>query len=448
MTPARRSLLTLLGVAIVSIFLSTLATAGALVLQNDNGDISWGSRTGRLSGDIDAAVFTPDDHLFPVTIQSVQFAFHRPQAEPAPWIGDSARVRVQVYAIQDGVVGDILAESEPRTLSALDTWLSVSLTSPVLLEEPASFMAAVKWESGSEAETALPLALDSNFSAPQSEKNAMNLFHREDIWAPDECQVGFCTHEELGLRNTEGQPAGFNMIRVRIDSPAVTPTPTTTVKPTRTPTPSPTPTTPPHTIPDNPVLYLPVVLRNHNASVQSVRIGGTPDEAGSYSLTSGTSMRNKCWRGEENNLWVGREADDERGIMRSVVRFELSRVPAEATIVAASLQLVAVETGAGPEPLLPLFVHNVTKPWPACPTWNTLGSAVGSSWASIAVGPAVSVYTIDVTDLVKSWLSGALPNYGFMLRSEEDLREFRGFVPTASSQEDLRPRLVIRYRVP
>jgi len=134
--------------------------------------------------------------------------------------------------------------------------------------------------------------------------------------------------------------------------------------------------------------------------------------------------------------------------MRSVIRFDLSAMPADATIQEAELRLVAVEAPAD-STAIAVFVYNVTRSWAGCPTWNSLASAVGESWGSAMVGPTVEVYTIDVTALVRQWLSGSLRNDGLMLRSDETgVGRFRGFVPTASSQEDLRPALVIRYRSP
>ena len=133
--------------------------------------------------------------------------------------------------------------------------------------------------------------------------------------------------------------------------------------------------------------------------------------------------------------------------MRGVIRVDLSTLPAGATLREAALRLVAVEAPADSTPVT-VSVHTVTRRWAGCPTWNSLASAVGESWGSVTVGPTVEVYTIDVTALVRQWLSGGLRNDGLMLRSDETgVGRFRGFVPTASSQEDLRPTLVIRYRM-
>lgn len=445
MIPAKRLLLALLAVAFVSIFLSVLTSAGITQLKNDDGNFYQGSFAGRIAGDIDGAVFMPDSELFPITIQSVDFALHRPRG--ADHIADSAQVRVQVYAMEDGVPGVILAESEPQMLSGFDRWHSISLNPPLTMEEPASLMAAVKWESGTDDEPAPSIATDSNLTAPQATKDQLNLFHDANIvLRPSACQTEFCSHSRFW-----GDPAlvGFNMIRVTIDTPQA-PTETPQV-PTATPaksTPTATATVTPLPTPGQPRVYLPSILRNYAAFLNALRVGTMPNEAVSYTLTSGDSLANRCWPGIDNNLWAGSEPPDQRGLMRSVLRFDLSAVPSGVMVLDAELRLVAVEAPADSTPIT-VSVHNVTRSWSGCPTWTGLGNASGKSWGAVTVGPTVEAYTIDVTALVERWLSGDLPNNGLMLQGDETgVGRFRGFVPTASSQEDLRPMLTIRYRVP
>lgn len=449
MTPAKRLSLAFLGVAAALIVLSTLTIAGLLRLKNDNGQFYAGSRFGRLEGDIDGAVFTPGsdsfpEDIFPITIKSVEFGLHLPQEDTPPYIGDSARVRVQIYAMKDGEPDSVLAESTPQRFSTVDGWLSIDFEDAPTIEQPASFMAAVKWESGDEEDRALPLALDSNLTAPQSVKDAKNLYHRVHIHMPQACQEGFCTHDELWAR--DAQSIGFNMIRVVIDSPRIpTETPTT-------PTATVTPTVEPSPTPAKPRVYVPVILHNHHPAAEVLHTGDGVGEAASYPLTSGDGLANRCWDGSDGdvwNLWVGREPADERGIMRSVIRFDLSAIPSDASLVGAELQLTLREAEADGGQTMQVSVHNVTRPWPDCPTWNGIGDAVGERWSVFPVSSDVESHTVDITNLVRAWLSGELPNHGLMLRGdEEQVGRLRGFVPTASTQEDLRPSLSIRYLQP
>jgi hypothetical protein len=196
-------------------------------------------------------------------------------------------------------------------------------------------------------------------------------------------------------------------------------------------------------------VYLPVISRNYIAFTQAVRVGDVAGEAASFALTSGVGVADRCWPGNgENNLWVGLEPANARGIMRSIIWFDLDGASSDDLLVKADLRLVAVDAGSDAQPMT-VFVHHVTQPWPDCPTWNSLARATGQSWATVSVDSDVDLYSIDVTALVKRWLGGELPNYGLMLRSDEQgMDRFRGFVPTTSSQEDLRPSLILKYREP
>lgn len=232
-------LIAIVAVTLASIVFSAFTAAGLVQLKNDNGEFYQGSLVGRIAGDIDGAVFTPSPQMFPITIQSVEFGFHRPRN--ASGIADSARVRVRIYAMEDGTPDTILAESEAQEFSGFDEWFSIALDSPVTLEEPASFMAAVEWLSGSDDEPAPSLATDSNLDAPQTVKDEANLFHDANVvLGQPECVSGFCTHSEFWA---VPEFVGFNMIRVTIDTPSV---PTDTPgEPTATSTPTATATTTP-----------------------------------------------------------------------------------------------------------------------------------------------------------------------------------------------------------
>lgn len=251
MIPARYLVLTLVA-ALTLTLLNTPTTAGTIQLKNDNGVFYQGSFVGRISGDIDGAVFTPAVDVFPITVHSVQFAFHRPRN--ADHIGESARVRVHIYPVTDGVPGDVLAQSDVQEVTGLDQWHTISLEAPLTLNEPANFMAAVEWLSGDDDDPAPSLATDSNLDAAQAQKDQLNLFHDANaLLGNPPCVRGFCSHSEFW-----GVPArvGFNMIRVTIDTPLEetpsdsTPTETLTATTTNTPAPTSTPTatgTPTHT---------------------------------------------------------------------------------------------------------------------------------------------------------------------------------------------------------
>ncbi len=433
-----KPVLLLLACYIAIAFLSRSASAGALQLRNDNGEIGSASWAGREVGDIDGAVFYPDPELFPLTIRSVEFVLYKPIG--APYLMDEARVRVHIYAMQEeGTPGEILASSEVQTITTLGNWVSMPLPTPVTFTEPSSFMAAVEWRSGTFDAGAPAVATDTNRDAPQEEKDAKNLYYDASIppSAPG-CGEGFCTHSQLW--GTHSNETGFNMIRVTIDTSSE-PTPTSTEEPV-----TPTPTATPTTAPDNPpwLVYLPAIARNAVPTATRFIIGDEEGAIVGYSLTSG--MADQCWDPEIFNLWVGNDPEGGRGRMRSVLRIDLSQIPPDATIHNASLELFLLEVVGDFSPVQ-ISVHNVTQEWRDCPTWDSLAEAMGPEYGAAFIGGEIQPYTIDVTQLVQDWVRGDLPNYGLLLRSSEEGSDMlvRGFVSPASGQGDLRPRLFVTY---
>jgi hypothetical protein len=215
-------------------------------LQNDNGEIGKASLAGRTPGDIDAAVFFPAPELFPLTLRSVEFILYKPQG--ASDLQDNAQVSVHVYRVVDGVPTEILASSGIQTVDVLEQWVSISFTEPVTVTEPMVLMAAVEWHSGTFQSGAPAVATDTNWDAPQEDKDAKNLYHDATIPPVAGCDEGFCTHSQFwGIFS---DIVGYNMIRLTVDTaapstpepPTATASPTATSPPTATSTPTPTST--------------------------------------------------------------------------------------------------------------------------------------------------------------------------------------------------------------
>lgn len=448
--------LILLGSILVMALFSRSASAGLLRLQNDNGEIGQGSKAGRTPGDIDGAVFFPPAAFFPMTLRSVEFVLHKPQS--ASNLQNTACVRVHAYRVEDGVpVQPPLASSEQQTVNELDRWVTIPFEEPITVEEPTALMAAVEWCSGTYEAGAPSTATDTHWEAPQSDKDAKNLYHDASIPPIPGCDEGFCSHSQFwGAFSDE---VGYNMIRLVVDAAVdPTPTPTATETPTATsPAPSPTPTEPgvsppPTATPRVPPpqfsrhVFLPAVARNAMPTAQRIVIGSEPGAIVGYSLTSG--MPDQCWDVAQDpslNLWVGNDPETGRGIMRSVLQIDLSWIPPNATILDAQLELFLFEV-SGDTTAVEVTVHNVTRAWPDCPTWNTLADAVGSAHATATIGSELQFYAIDITSLLLAWRDGRLPNHGLLLRlADEENAVVRGFVAPNSFQGDLWPRVVVRY---
>ena len=205
-----------------------------------------------------------------------------------------------------------------------------------------------------------------------------------------------------------------------------TPTPTAMTTPTNTPTPTPTPTATPTATTTATNTPTPTPTMTPTPVTLSLRL-----VADAY-ISVVAPMANY---GSAPTLGVGRQS--ERTLDRSLLRFDLSSVPAEATVLSASFRAYLVQSSSTP-PTLNVELKQINTAWEEMTvTWNTPLDYTGMDNV-LAVGMAAGYYSWDVTSLVQTWLSSdAGSNYGLALWSEdEDLLGWRGF---ASKENTLDP---------
>ncbi len=142
---------------------------------------------------------------------------------------------------------------------------------------------------------------------------------------------------------------------------------------------------------------------------------------------------------------VGRDAGNEAN---SLFQFDLSSIPAGATITAADFGLDVIGGDSVATPF-DVDVHRVTASWTeATVTWNLFGGAYDpTAEASLSVGD-VGAYSWDLASLVQNWHTGARNNYGVLVRPRVPTD---GLAKWIASREHgtpaLRPRLVVNYTV-
>jgi hypothetical protein len=185
-----------------------------------------------------------------------------------------------------------------------------------------------------------------------------------------------------------------NDARLVITYGTPTPTSTPTRTPTRTPTPTPTrtPTATPGATPT------PVTTNVSVCAVADAFLG-----AAGYDFAYGAF----------DNFGVGYGGvDSATGV--SVVRFDLSFIPAGSTVESAVFEAYQF-FGQGLNPVA-VNLHPVTSAWnEATVTWGTMpGFDVPVTTANLNLAEGYKGWT--VTGLVQQWVNGARPNYGLMLR--------------------------------
>ena len=127
--------------------------------------------------------------------------------------------------------------------------------------------------------------------------------------------------------------------------------------------------------------------------------------------------------GAVNMLHIGAVGSSTR---QALVKFDLSTVPAGATIQSATLSLRKSQSpGQG---LVDL--HRITAPWSETTvTWNTFGGGSNPT-AELTINPSTvpigGYLAADVTSLVSAWYSGTLPNDGMLLAETGAGRLFVG----------------------
>jgi hypothetical protein len=149
-------------------------------------------------------------------------------------------------------------------------------------------------------------------------------------------------------------------------------------------------------------------------------------------------------------MWAGYDtylSPDARTV-RSLVKFNLSAIPSGTAINGAYLHLYHIDSWDIPSRTERITTYRITSNWSACSTtWSnqpSIGSAYGSQDLPWDAG---QWYAFDVTDLVRGWISGSIPNFGVELRGPEAMGADAGWRSFATLNSTADPYLTIDYAV-
>ena len=160
--------------------------------------------------------------------------------------------------------------------------------------------------------------------------------------------------------------------------------------------------------------------------------------------------------GASTSLIVDRESTD---LQRALLQFDLSSIPANATIISATLKMRSTQIGG----TLNIGVYEVTQAWSEGTGNGTAGAAnwnqrqTGTNWTtaggtfnSTAVATlntnSTGQHTWDITSLVRAWVDGSKTNNGLMVASPDG--GGNRTVTYDSSEGTTVPVIVIDYTVP
>lgn len=126
--------------------------------------------------------------------------------------------------------------------------------------------------------------------------------------------------------------------------------------------------------------------------------------------------------GTSGSMTIDREASD---LQRALVQFDLSTIPAGATIQRATLKLEATAIGGQ----LTIEAYRILEPWSeGSTTWNESSSGTNWSTPGAAFNPTaldsiltdtIGQHSFDITTTAQDWLDGTEQNHGILIGSPE-----------------------------
>lgn len=156
--------------------------------------------------------------------------------------------------------------------------------------------------------------------------------------------------------------------------------------------------------------------------------------------------------GSTIDMWVGRDEDETNmGVLRSLVRFDVSSIPAGSTITSATLRVYLAGYWDYRNRRRTVTSYRLGGSWAeGSVNWNNCPASAESYGSVDTISDGVwKYYDLDITTLVQAWVSGAYSNYGLMLRGPEISgaeSSTRVFLTREEGETgEFRPQLVINY---
>ncbi|HKZ83253.1 MAG TPA: DNRLRE domain-containing protein [Anaerolineae bacterium] len=152
--------------------------------------------------------------------------------------------------------------------------------------------------------------------------------------------------------------------------------------------------------------------------------------------------------GSDAAMWAGYDdyLNPDGMIARSHVQFDVSAIPAGATINSAVLRVFLVSSYDFPNRTRLITTYRISSPWvESSVTWNTSPAFAEAYGSAPVTHGAWGWYSFDVTNLVRGWVNGTFPNYGIMLRGPEVSGSDSSWKGFSTREWSNSPQLVITY---
>jgi RHS repeat-associated protein len=131
------------------------------------------------------------------------------------------------------------------------------------------------------------------------------------------------------------------------------------------------------------------------------------------------------------------------GSTRSLVKFYLPSLPSDSKISSANFNAYQTNTD-GASVSVDLF--RTTTSWPSSVTWNTQPTLGTTAESTVTSSSSNAYWQWNITQLAKDWYNAVQPNYGLMLKQQnETTSPYRTFSTVNSGTNT--PRITINYTV-
>jgi hypothetical protein len=131
-------------------------------------------------------------------------------------------------------------------------------------------------------------------------------------------------------------------------------------------------------------------------------------------------------------------------ISRALLYFDLGLIPNDVIINAAQLNLYK-ESGSA----ININIHHLTEKLDTSTTWNSQKSFEATPVASFSTSETNGALSVDIKDVVQSWVNGSKANNGILLKAaDEATTATSSFRSNESSIQSNLPTLTIDYTIP
>lgn len=132
---------------------------------------------------------------------------------------------------------------------------------------------------------------------------------------------------------------------------------------------------------------------------------------------------------------------------RSLIKFDLTEIPSSYTIEEAVLELSIYRNES--QTKTNIFIYQLLEDWQEdLVTWHNSPPINMTTYSTITIEkePFAKKVFLDLTALVNSWYRGEVPNYGLLLKGEEQINSLIAFYSRNYSNKAFQPILHISYK--